>query len=411
MFRLRLVLLFLLPLLLASTAPKPTLIDVTLQDGENYVQVTLAFDRELNGYEIGSVGSKVRIDLPDAQCGLSEAILLGLRNTGNKLIPAMQVDQSGRFAVIVQLNAEIVPLGSVEGNRLQLRFYRAWQTRVELDPAVSLKISRNAGRQHNQSVYELRLHASANGYLRTLSAATFGKALLRPTEFARQSQADVVINGGFFSKAGEHLSTLVEGGTLLAPGVYPTRPMLAIDTEGKPHIGRFEVIGIQSETGAPQTCCCVAGATKFGVVSAVGAGPLLVEHGQPSISIAEDFIKPDIAVGQRSRTAVGLTKDGELMFIIVREERPAAHAGVSLQELAALLIDAGAVTALNLDGGGSTAMVVAGQLLVPSPQLERPVTNVLALDLRKKVSSEALPKAPDDGAEVSAEIEAAPNPD
>jgi exopolysaccharide biosynthesis protein len=62
-------------------------------------------------------------------------------------------------------------------------------------------------------------------------------------------------------------------------------------------------------------------------------------------------------------------------------------AGLSMLELAAVMVDLGAQRAINLDGGGSTTLVHRGHLLnrpysdqdQPAPQTRRVVT-ALALD-------------------------------
>ena len=57
------------------------------------------------------------------------------------------------------------------------------------------------------------------------------------------------------------------------------------------------------------------------------------------------------------RTAAGVTRDGRtLLLVVVDGRQPGWSIGATLPELASLLIEAGAWTALNLDGGGSTTM-------------------------------------------------------
>ena len=81
-----------------------------------------------------------------------------------------------------------------------------------------------------------------------------------------------------------------------------------------------------------------------------------------------------------------VTADGSLLFVTVDGRQPGHSEGTTLRETAELLRALGAVDALNLDGGGSTTMVVrgpGGRLRVtnrPSDAAgERPVANALAL--------------------------------
>ena len=62
------------------------------------------------------------------------------------------------------------------------------------------------------------------------------------------------------------------------------------------------------------------------------------------------------------RTAAGYRNSGELVLLVV-DGRQIDSRGVDLQELAILMRDLGCVEAINLDGGGSSAMVVDGKLL------------------------------------------------
>ena len=132
--------------------------------------------------------------------------------------------------------------------------------------------------------------------------------------------------------------------------------------------------------------------------SAIGGAPMLVENGAVELSVAEDKVKDDIAKSERSRTAVGITKSGTLLIAVVKELENAGYGGVTLKVLAQLLIDEGAVNAMNLDGGGSSAIVVAGQLLNEAEADQRTVSNVLVVKLSAKpkpAANDAKPAAGD----------------
>lgn len=59
-----------------------------------------------------------------------------------------------------------------------------------------------------------------------------------------------------------------------------------------------------------------------------------------------------------ARTAIGEDDSGRLLFVVVEGGRPGRSEGASLKELAGIMIDLGARWALNMDGGGSSVMVV-----------------------------------------------------
>ncbi|MDD9205917.1 phosphodiester glycosidase family protein, partial [Georgenia sp. 10Sc9-8] len=86
------------------------------------------------------------------------------------------------------------------------------------------------------------------------------------------------------------------------------------------------------------------------------------------------------------RTAVGFTEDRSTMFLVTIDGRMADSRGMSLEELGAFMVELGAHTALNLDGGGSSTMAARdpGETGVelenePSDGYQRSVPNGLAL--------------------------------
>jgi exopolysaccharide biosynthesis protein len=81
------------------------------------------------------------------------------------------------------------------------------------------------------------------------------------------------------------------------------------------------------------------------------------------------------------RTAAGVTRAGRIILLTSDGRRPGHSVGLSIPETARVMRALGAVQAVNLDGGGSTAMVVAGRLEgVPSDSGgERPVGDAIVL--------------------------------
>ena len=99
------------------------------------------------------------------------------------------------------------------------------------------------------------------------------------------------------------------------------------------------------------------------------AGPLLVRDGVPVFRREDDVegfragkaqFDSDITDGRYPRAALGLA-DGKL-FAVACDGRSRHDAGLTLEELAALMVALGCAVALNLDGGGSTSLVSGGRL-------------------------------------------------
>lgn len=91
------------------------------------------------------------------------------------------------------------------------------------------------------------------------------------------------------------------------------------------------------------------------VVNAVSGGPTLIKNGKVHLDLKQQrFTKGWTGAQIHARTAAGVTADNHLLLVTV--EGP--H---TMWDLAKFLRDMGAVEALNLDGGGSTTMVVDGK--------------------------------------------------
>jgi hypothetical protein len=100
------------------------------------------------------------------------------------------------------------------------------------------------------------------------------------------------------------------------------------------------------------------------------AGPMLIAAGATLIHPDQDLegfsagsrqFDSDITVGRYPRAALGLSaKD---LIAVVCEGRADDEAGLTMAELATAMGGLGAVDAINLDGGGSTSLVVDGALL------------------------------------------------
>ena len=97
--------------------------------------------------------------------------------------------------------------------------------------------------------------------------------------------------------------------------------------------------------------------------TAVGGGPVLIHDGKIRITSREEQLFPDATLDGEHlpRTAMGYTRDGRLIVLVIQGRTPGVAAGGSLQEEAQLLLDLGCYEALNLDGGGSSCMLVNGK--------------------------------------------------
>lgn len=121
------------------------------------------------------------------------------------------------------------------------------------------------------------------------------------------------------------------------------------------------------------------------IFSAISGDRWLVLGGEPVPDLDNSTLEP--------RTAVGINKNGRFLYLVVVDGRqPFYSEGATLAELAQILIRHGAHMAMNLDGGGSSTMVVQGEDGLPLvlnspvdhyiPGLERAVGNHLGVSIK-----------------------------
>jgi hypothetical protein len=111
---------------------------------------------------------------------------------------------------------------------------------------------------------------------------------------------------------------------------------------------------------------------------AMGGGPWLVQNGQVAVDWElQRFQLADFVERRHPRTGVGVLEDGTLLLVTI-DGRQGRSAGVSLFQFAQIMKNFGAVNAINLDGGGSTTMLIGGGTInTPSDGKLRPLANGL----------------------------------
>lgn len=113
--------------------------------------------------------------------------------------------------------------------------------------------------------------------------------------------------------------------------------------------------------------------------SILGGGPQLIKVGKIAITDKQEKMAPGFATDRHPRTAIAKLESGKLLLVTVDGRQPGVSAGMTLEMLAELLLELGAVDAVNLDGGGSTTMVIHNKIVNrPSDQTgERPVSDAI----------------------------------
>ena len=100
-----------------------------------------------------------------------------------------------------------------------------------------------------------------------------------------------------------------------------------------------------------------------GVVEAVAGHPTLVHNGV----VTTDFGNDPSFAGRHPRTAIGVNQSTDVLILVTVDGRRSDAAGMDGAETARLLRRLGAHEAVMLDGGGSSAMWIAGKGIVNQP--------------------------------------------
>ena len=111
----------------------------------------------------------------------------------------------------------------------------------------------------------------------------------------------------------------------------------------------------------------------------VGGGPKIVTAGRVDITLEREKVLPSFSTTRHPRTAIASLPGNKALLVVVDGRQPALSVGMSLDELARLMIELGAVEAINLDGGGSSTMTIDGKVVNHPSDVtgERPVSDAI----------------------------------
>lgn len=225
------------------------------------------------------------------------------------------------------------------------------------------------------------------------------------SSFADRLGAPVVVNGGYFRmdlEPAEHVGLLCIDRQILHPATISVRRdtiryHTARAALGFTEEGYIDVAWVSSRNdslfeweeppfnvpGTPSPPLDFRRSRLWNVRDALAAGPALLWNGSIRITSDEEVFFDSSIPQIHPRTAAGYTGDGKLVLLVVDGRQPASR-GVDLMELATIMQDLGCVEAVNLDGGGSSSLVVNG-VLVNRPaggEYQREVMSALAVFYR-----------------------------
>lgn len=256
---------------------------------------------------------------------------------------------------------------------------KAWYFEVDMsNPAIAVRayLSTAPGGREGLTPFIQRVGAIAGingGYFDTQTGASYSAVSYDDDLFSRNI-ASVVRDGKTYSLTRSFF------------GITDTREM---SVDWIYHFGNRVIdihtfdSPIQNQVGTPgQLPSPATGKRYYELMTGIGGGPTLVKNGLPNITYTEEvFWGSGVGLTNRDpRTAVGYTSDNKIIMFAA-DGRQTISEGVSLIELADIMISLGCIEAMNLDGGGST-QIAAGNQLINRPEggtFQRPVASILAI--------------------------------
>lgn len=211
------------------------------------------------------------------------------------------------------------------------------------------------------------LHLSDATVLRSAFAQdSFGTNIVDETsDIAAQNGAILAINGDYYG--------FRETGIVVRNGVAwrdaGAREGLAFYRDG--HVELYD-----------ETATSADALVDAGVWNTLSFGPALVADGEVLDGIDEVEVDTNFGnhsiQGDQPRTAIGVVADNHLLLVVVDGRSAGYSAGATMTELATLMRGLGAVTAYNIDGGGSSTMFFDGEVVNrPSNGGERGTSDIL----------------------------------
>lgn len=257
---------------------------------------------------------------------------------------------------VAEINAGLPRAIRVFASRQDDLPLRAWYVRVRPGPELRIDIVGSADEDGRESV----------------------------GDFAARLGAVVAVNGGYFRMdlvPARHVGLLYDDGRMIETAFetlrrgevryYTARAALGITPAGRPDVAwsvtrndsLFTIVRPPANReNQPAPRPDFSRARPWPVGDALAAGPALIGDGRIDITVDEEVFFASSIPQTHPRTAAGVTRHGDLVLMVV-DGRQAASRGVDLEELAALMHAVGCVEALNLDGGGSSTLVVNGRLV------------------------------------------------
>ena len=185
---------------------------------------------------------------------------------------------------------------------------------------------------------------------------------------AARKQAIAAVNAGFFALPSGAPSGILKTGGRLIGGTKRARGAVAITRRGGATLMLFDRVIVEKTT--PNAYSTRLGTKPQDWLSATdivsGAGLLMV-NGREMDEWADEQISAAFDTTRHPRTMIGVDGDNHVWLVTVDGRQPPLSLGMNFSELKGLARRLGLRSALNMDGGGSTTMVLKDGWIVNHP--------------------------------------------
>ena len=357
----------------------------TLQDGIEYAEIKRGTETEPVKINLLRLDlTKVRLDVVhamDAAIGTETTSSIATRHGAFAAINAgfFRLDKSifaGDAAGVLMIDGRL--LSESANNRIAL--------------FISNKLKQTEVSFAHLNINELFIIKKKDFHFSGINRQSKGDELIKftsyfhPTTLTENHGLEIVVRNGKITEIndGKDNSPIPKDGFIISASGKMREQILPFVKVGRKIKFRtavtFEAKDSFPNTESRQTS--IAFSTAEDITNGV---PQLIKNGKIEITWEQEKSSKSFVETRHPRTAVAKLKDGKFLMVTV-DGRQKESVGMNLNELAALLLELGAVNAMNLDGGGSTTMFAGGKVVNnPSDKEgERKVSDAILVFPRKR---------------------------
>lgn len=249
---------------------------------------------------------------------------------------------------------------------------------ISQDLAIDLR--RYTDAENKQVWFEADIHCSPEAPLTSFLPETpivRRAKMVNPIDFARKKKVVLAFSDDQFGdriNGGSRPGIIVRNGEIIAEktvehgkGRFPNLEVLAVFADG-----RLKTFNSDAHTAQEYL--------DMGVVSTYAFGPILISEGQ----LSEYMLRAEYYSYREPRCAIGMIAPYHYVLIVVNGRNEAAK-GQYLNWVADRMLELGVVEALNLDGGGTTALMFMGTRINRTGSDIRQVSGISGFGYSEKV--------------------------